>query len=474
MAYLSKIKLLNLLILFFSANYFNLNGQDLPDGQTAWSEISERLNRIILPDFPARDYSVENFGAIGDGKADCYNAFKEAIRVCNADGGGRVVIPAGNFLINGPIHLKSNVNLHFEEGSVIKFGPNPSDYLPAVLTCWEGTELFNYSPLIYAYQASRVAITGAGTIDGNASAGFANWKPKQKEAQSRLRQMGNDGVPVYERVFGEGDFLRPAMVQFYGCKYVLVEGVTIKDSPFWCLHPVFCTGVTIKQVTVESRNQNNDGCDPDASVDVLIEDCVFRTGDDGIAIKSGRDQDGWRIGQASENVIIRNCRIDSKINGLCIGSEMSGSVRNVFIENCKISEATSVLYCKSNFDRGGRVENIFIRQITVDLAKDALVRLDTNYKGQRGNFYPPHFKHFILEDITCQTAENYVIYAKNAPGGEIEDILFKNITVQHAKIPLFFEAVEDIYFENMTINGKLFSSIHDPSAVRTDSLKIGW
>ena len=149
----------------------------------AWERVPAILSRIQPPVFPAEEYKITDFGAIGDGKTDCNPALREAINKCNSLGGGRVIVPAGTFLCNGPIHLKSNVNLHLEEGAVIKFGSNPDDYLPAVLTRWEGTELFNYSPLIYAYQASNVAITGTGVVNGNAGAEFAHWKPNQKAAQ---------------------------------------------------------------------------------------------------------------------------------------------------------------------------------------------------------------------------------------------------------------------------------------------------
>jgi polygalacturonase len=209
---------------------------------------------------------------------------------------------------------------------------------------------------------------------------------------------------------------------------------------------------------VDSRNQNNDGCNPDASVNVLIEDCEFNTGDDGVAIKSGRDQDAWRIGQAAENIIIRNCVVNSKINGLCIGSEMSGGVRNVFIENCKISQATSVLYCKSNFDRGGIIENVYMRNIEVDFARDALIRLDTNYKGHRGNQYPPVFRKFLMQDITCDKAENYVLYIRNVPGGIIENIVLKDITVNSAQFAGFYQNVSDIDLINVSINGEIQKS----------------
>ncbi len=468
------ILMANLVFLLFSFACQNDSNANNDDISSAWEQVPEILDKITVPLFPQREYLITEFGAVGDGETDCYSSFKIAVNKCNAEGGGKIVVPKGIFLTNGPIHLKSNVNLHLQKGAVIKFGSNPDDYLPVVLTRWEGTELFNYSPLVYAYMATNVAITGEGILNGNAGAEFAKWKPRQKPAQKKLRQMGNDGIPVYKRVFGKGSFLRPGMVQFFGCKNVLVEKITIKDAPFWCLHPVFCVNVTIRGITVDSRNQNNDGCNPDASVNVLIENCEFHTGDDGVAIKSGRDQDGWRIGQATENVIIRNCVVNSKINGLCIGSEMSGSVRNIFIENCKIAEATSVLYCKSNFDRGGRVENVYMRNIDVDRAKDALIRLDTNYKGHRGNHHPPLFQNFYIENIQCKKAENYAVYAKNAPGGTIDNIVLKNVTVDTARIIRYYKDVNNIVFDNVLINGKIQESKYDPSKEGDEDTNIGW
>jgi polygalacturonase len=207
-----------------------------------------------------------------------------------------VIVPEGTYWIEGPVNLKSNVRLHVSEGATIKFSPEPKHYLPVVLTRWEGTELFNYSPMIYVYQATNVAITGKGTIHGNSETTFATWKPNQDPDQLKLRQMGNDQVPVHERIFGEGHWLRPSMIQFWSCKNVLVEDVTIHDSPFWVIHPIYSTNITVRNVYVDSWNANNDGVDPDSSVNVLVENCRFETGDDSVAIKSGRDQDAWRVG----------------------------------------------------------------------------------------------------------------------------------------------------------------------------------
>ena len=320
---------------------------------------------------------------------------------------------------------------------------------------------------------TNIAITGEGTIDGNAKTGFATWKPKQKKDQKFLRQMGNDGVPVNERIFGKGHWLRPSMIQFYGCKNVLVDGVTILDSPFWVIHPVFCTNVTVRNVHINSLNKNNDGCDPDASVNVLIENCNFRTGDDGIAIKSGRDQDGWRIGQATENVVIRNCHIGSIANGLCIGSEMSGSVRNVYMENCRVDSALSIVYFKSNLDRGGVIENIFVRTMRVDRAKSAFIRFESNYKSQRGNHFPPLFRNFVLENMVCKRADNYGIFAEGVPDSRLQNILLKNIRIDQAKVAWRIRYADNFVMDNVLINGKK-QPRHPQMSSEKPKLDMGW
>src|SRR4051812_9259433 len=237
------------------------------------------LARMKAPPFGDRDFSVTDFGAVAE--MDSSEAITKAISACNAAGGGRVVVPAGVWL-TGAIHLKSNVNLHLAEGATLRFSPDPAKYLPTVLTRFEGIECMNYSPLIYALEQQNVAITGKGTLDGS-----ANWEtwwawndkskgtPKQAAARKKLDRRGTEGVPVAERVYGEGQFLRPNFLQPYHCQNVLIEGVTIINSPMWEIHPVLCTNVTVRGVTVRSLGTNNDGCDPESCRDVLIEDCVF-------------------------------------------------------------------------------------------------------------------------------------------------------------------------------------------------------
>lgn len=419
-----------------------------------WSRAERILERIVSPRFPDRDFKVTQYGAAPDDGADDRDAIHAAIKACTETGGGRVLIPGGTFLSEGPINLDDNVNLHLQAGARLQFGSNPEDYLPVVFTRWEGTECYNYSPMIYTRGKENLAITGQGLIDGGAQASFAQWKPQQDDAQDRLRQMGNDGVPVEERVFGEGDWLRPSMIQFLECQNVLLEGVEIRDSPFWVVHPVYCTNVTVRGIRVHSGNKNNDGVDPDSSRDVLIEECVFQTGDDNVAIKSGRDQDAWRVDRPSENIIIRNCLLSSEANGLCIGSEMSGGVRNVFMENCTIGEADHALYFKSNLDRGGFVENVWIRNIALLEAGEAMVYFTTDYHGYRGNHYPPSFRNFLIENIACQNAGEEAFYIVGHEDASISNIIVRNVSAMCAEKPLQMKYAQNVRFENVVVGGE--------------------
>ena len=440
---------------------FNSSCQNRQDKH--WLLADDIVNTITVPSFADRDYLITDFGAINDSTIDSRQSILDAINKCNQDGGGRVIIPKGNWLTKGPIHLKSNVHLYLSEGARLEFGTTISDYLPVVLTRFEGTELFSYSPFIYAYQATNVAITGKGVIDGNARRSFVPWKHKQAENKAILRQMGNDGVPVNERVMGEGYYIRPSMLQPYGCKNVLIEGITLVDSPFWVVHPVFCNNVIVRDVIVDSWNYNNDGVDPDGCTNVLIEDCTFNCGDDAVAIKSGRDQDGWRIGQATENVVIRNCTMNSKTNGLCIGSEMSAGVRNIFMEDCRVGEAHSTIYFKANLDRGGVIENVYVRNITVERAQTALIRFESSYKGHRGNYFPTLFRNFIIEDITCQVADQYGLYAIGIENKPIQNVTIRDVNVATAKEPTLTRYVADFKLENVVMNDSLITELYESS-----------
>jgi polygalacturonase len=411
--------------------------------QPEWQQVPEILARIVPPKFPARDFVVTKYGAVADGKTDCSAAIKKAITACVKAGGGRVVIPAGEFL-TGPIHLQSNVDLHLETNSVLRFSTNPKDYLPAVFTRFEGMECYNYSPLIYAIGQKNIAVTGAGTLDGQANeSNWLAWKGQknvtdgtQRAARSRLDKMNNNGVPVSERVFGEGDFLRPNFIQFNLCRNVLIEGVRIRRSPMWELHPLLCTNVTVRGVDIVTHGANNDGCDPESCTDVLIENCLFDTGDDCIAIKSGRNADGRRVGVPSQNIIIRDCTMRDGHGGVTVGSEISGSCSNVFVENCEMSspDLTCALRLKSNAMRGGVLQNIFMRNVNVGLVRDSVLQIDFLYEEGAKGGQKPVARNVVMENIkVAQTPR--VLNVKGFPAATISDVRIYNSSFKEIQKP---------------------------------------
>lgn len=401
-------------------------------GSAALPQEAAILARIKSPQFAERDLTITDFGAVPDKEST--EAIAKAIAACNAAGGGRVVIPPGTW-ITGAVHLKSNVNLHLAEGATLRFSPEPTKYLPLVLTRFEGIECMNYSPLIYAFEQENVAVTGKGTLDGAAS--LETWwswndpskgRPtKQVAARKRLDDQGANGVPVAERIHGEGSFLRPAFIQPYRCKNVLIEGVKIINSPMWEMNPVLCTNVVVRGVSVATHGSNNDGCDPESCKDVLIEDCVFDTGDDCIAIKSGRNNDGRRIGVPSEDIVIRRCTMRDGHGGVTMGSEISGGVRNIFVSDCKMDSPNldRAIRFKSNAVRGGVMENIFIRDVTIGQVGKAVLSIEFDYEEGAKGPHKPVLRNVLLENITCESSGR-VTLATAFPGAIIEDIRFEN------------------------------------------------
>jgi polygalacturonase len=406
-----------------------------PEVKKAWKLEAEIRGRIKAPKFPRHDFVITDFGAVGDGKTDCTPAIAKAIDACVQKGGGRVVIPAGQFL-TGAIHLKSGVNLHLDKtNSVLLFSTDPKAYLPVVFTRFEGTELYNFSPLIYAFGQKNVAVTGDGLLDGQASE--QNWLAwKSTSARSKLVKMATDNVPVEQRQFGEADHLRPSFVEFNRCANVLIEGVRIRRSPMWELHPVLCTNVTVRGVDIVSHGANNDGCDPESCRDVLIEKCLFDTGDDCIAIKSGRNTDGRRVNVPSVNLVIRNCVMRDGHAGTAIGSEISGSCSNVFVYDCEMSSPnlTCALRLKSNAVRGGVLQNIFMRNVNVGVVKDSVLQIDFLYEeGAKGDFKPVA-KNVAMENITVAHTPR-VLNVRGFPAASITDVRIYNSVFKEIQKP---------------------------------------
>ncbi len=400
-----------------------------------WAQVPEILQRIVAPAFPNRNFVITDFGAVGDGTTDCTAAIAKAIKACAESGGGHIIIPAGDFF-TGAIHLQSNVDLHLAAtNSVLKFSTDPTAYLPVVFTRFEGTELYNYSPLIYALGQKNIAVTGDGTLDGQADE--SNWLAwKKSSARKRLVKMADDNAPVAQRQFGADGQLRPGFIEFNRCRNILIEGVKIRRSPMWEIHPLLCTNVTVRGVDIFSHGANNDGCDPESSRDVLIEKCLFDTGDDCIAIKSGRNSDGRRVNVPVENIIIRDCTMRDGHAGTAIGSEISGSCRNVFVENCEMSSPnlTCALRLKSNAVRGGVLENIFMRNVNVGVVKDSVLQIDFLYEeGALGDF-KPIARNVVMANILVEQTPR-VLNVKGFPGAEISGVRIYNSTFKQIKKP---------------------------------------
>ena len=425
----------------------------------AWGTVAPAiLAHVREPQIPDRTCPVSDHGAVpGDG-ADDLPAIRAAIEACADAGGGRVVVPAGDWLADGPVWLRSRIDLHLEAGATLRFSADPAHY-PLVLTRWEGTFLLNYSPLVYARGVEDVAITGEGTLDGQASAGWAAWKERQDPAKDRLRQMGADGVPVAERVFGDGWFLRPSLVQFVEAERVLVEGVTLRESPFWTTHLVLSEHVTVRGVTIRPGTTNDDGVDPDGSRFVLIENNDIWTHDDAIALKAGRDADG-RASRSTQYVVIRRNRLRSSVGGaMSVGSEMSGGVGWVFIDDVVAeNDGGHGLYVKSNRDRGGFVRHLYVRGLDVLDAADGFL-VTTDYKGYRGGDHPPAVHDVHLENVRVWSAREVSVRLLGQPDNPVRRVSLADVVIRGgADWPAFREA-DAIVTDGVVIGGRPFDPV---------------
>jgi polygalacturonase len=451
---------MNKTILFLLFSFLFISSISFPSGG-GWKDLNKILKNIKPPKFANKDYLITSFGANADGNTDCTNAFRDAIEKCSKNGGGKVIVPEGTFL-TGAIHLRSGVNLYISKGAIVKFSTDPSKYLPVVYTRFEGVECMNYSPLIYAYGQENIAVTGEGILDGQGSKeNWWKWKASsgkfsQKQARDKLVDMGEKNVPVKDRVFGEGSFLRPVFFQPYRCNNILVEGVTFKNSSMWFLNPVLCKNVTFNKVSTDGIGPNNDGCDPESCTDVLIKGCSFNNGDDCIAIKSGRNNDGRRVNVPCKNIVIQNCIMKDGHGGVVIGSEVSGNVSNVYAEDCEMSSPNldRALRFKTNSERGGVIENVYCRNIKVGEVGEAVLLIDYYYdKGDIGKFTPV-MRNFHFSNITSKKSP-YALNMKAYKRSPVKNLQIENCSFENVRNSNVIENIEITKCKSVTINGKL-------------------
>ena len=378
-------------------------------------------SRIRLPRFRDAWFPITAYGATpGDATA----GIAAAITACHQAGGGHVVVPPGVWQ-TGAINLLSHVDLHLEEGATLRFSTDPAAYLPVVRTRWQSVEVYNYSSLIRAEGQTDIGITGKGVLDGagdnehwwyligSGQYGWHTGLPNQRADWGELERMNNEQVPVEQRVFGAGHYLRPSFIQPFRCTNVLIEGVTIKDSPMWTIHPLECRNVTVQGVTVNNLGPNGDGCDPESCTDVLIRDCTFATHDDCIAIKSGRDADGRRLGLPSKGIIVEDCTFVSGGAAVAVGSEMSGGIENVFVRRLTaLADPAAdeaflqwLLCVKSTSTRGGYVHNVDVRDVDSGAWMYRPLEITFSYQGGGDQSLFPDVRDIRFDRVRVARAE---------------------------------------------------------------------
>lgn len=460
-----------------------------------FKDLPFEMPRIDSPKFPKRTVCITQFGAIGNGVHLCTDAFAKAINAVASKGGGTVTVPLGIWF-TGPIVFQSNVRLHLEKGAIILFSPD-KDLYPLVETVFEGLDTKRCQSPISGRNLVNIAITGYGAIDGNGQ----YWRPVKKEKVTerqwqRVIARGGAfkrdtywmpsqayveadaiadmnvlrGLKTDEEFLRYRDFLRPVMVSFIECKNVWLEGVTFQNSPAWNIHPLMCENVIIENITVRNPSYaaNGDGIDIESCKNVILVNSTFDVGDDGICVKSGKNEDGRRRARPMENLIVDNCIVFKGHGGFVVGSEMSGGVRNIKVSNCKFLGTDVGLRFKSRRGRGGVVENIYIENIAMfNIATEPLL-FDLYYMNRsavevlEGNITAPVVPEIPPVDITTPTFRN---------------IHIKNIYCKNARRAMYFNGlpenpIEGIYIENATIVSTLGAEIKQSTRIKLKNIDI--
>ncbi len=459
------------LIVALMTSFIAMNAQ-----QDAWNTVYKQIeSRIKAPEFKNKTYKA----AVKQNNSAKQNQqiINKTIAKCSKAGGGKVVIPAGKYQ-TGAITLMSNVNLCIEKDAELVFAFDRSLY-PLVYTRWEGLDLWNYQPCIYAIDCKNIALSGEGTINGNGNNegnwwymkgmkehgwhdGVDEWQgTASKGTRAELLKMSDNGVPAKERKFGMGKGLRPQLVNFVRCENVLIENVKLLNSPFWVMHPLFCKNLTVRGVYVFNEGPNGDGCDPESCEDVLIENCTFHTGDDCIALKSGRNADGRKADIPCKNIIVRKCKMEDGHGGVVVGSEISGGADYVFAEDCDMDSPNldRVLRIKTNTCRGGIIQNIFMRNIRVGQCREAVMRTNLVYEpneiAERGHI--PTVRNVYMENVTCKKSKYGILInglddSDNVYNINVKNCRFEGLTAE----PLYKTGkCHDIKLENVTVSAAI-------------------
>jgi polygalacturonase len=440
-------------VVFIVAVFLALTGSVVCHAETLKIDAPFDMPALTVPAFADKSFDITNYNAVGDAKTINTKAFANAIAACSKAGGGKVIVPAGKWL-TGPIHFKSNVNLHISEGAEVLFSTDFNAYLPVVLSRYEGIELYNYSPCIYANGCENIAITGTGILNGQGKAWW-RWKRQSERSVKKMHEMAAAGVPPEKRVFGtEDDAIRPNFVVTINCMNVLMEGFTITNGPMWTIHPIYSENVIIRNVRFKTYGPNGDGIDPDSCRNMLIENCLFDTDDDAIAFKSGRDSDGWRVNKPCENIVVRGCRfgLGKECDGVVsIGSEMSGDVRNIYIHDCTFTKTGRGVRIKSRRGRGGIVENIWLENLTMNSVDDDALLLNSFYEGgldPKSN-KAPLFRNINVKNLVCTGTEEAIVI-RGLPEMPIEHVTLENIVIKAGKGIEITDA-SDVVFKGISV-----------------------
>ncbi len=384
---------------------------------------------VAEPRFPEAVFDIREYGAAEGGDVSNTEAFRRAVADCHTAGGGRVLVPAGEWL-TGPISLLGRVDLHLEKNAKILFSTDPAEYLPPVFTRWEGVECYNYSPLIYAIDAEDIAVTGEGKFLGGGEAWWG-WKENQVNNAWRVYNAEHEGVPVAERVYGDGHCLRPSFFQPIRCKRVLIEDAVFENGPMWTLHPVYCEDVTVRNVTVHTEGPNTDGLNPDSCDRVMIEGCSFSTGDDCIALNSGINEDGRRVARPCRNIIVRDCVTYSGHGGMVIGSAVSGGVENVYVSGLKCIGTQRAIRLKSMRGRGGYIRNVHIGNVAAAGIPGDIVLLTMHYntKMKPNTEMPSEFRNIVIRDVRGD-AHGAAVRIRGIPESPLQNVRFVNLDLR--------------------------------------------